>query len=255
MPEVLTQWEIDQLLAAINAEDSSKFGFDNLESFEKYLKKRNDHQEEPYGMFEKDISVCRFFDGKGNDNLLADIKRKNEDEGMGNVKIPNTDITLINYSICPKCKKIFSFADIVSYYKNPIPDTKFKSRSFQYRNDARVYCYSCQTFFLPSLVISETRPVNEVQFLCRAQTVEEVEKYMWVKNMKVLTKKKSNIILNGNFRAIKNDVSIIALKDKPTLITNIIQYTPFNQILNFIDGTNIEKGDLLFDEWKEAKKI
>jgi len=42
------------------------------------------------------------------------------------------------------------------------------------------------------------------------------------------------------------------LEEKPTLITNIIQYTPFRLILNFIDGTNVEKGDLLFDEWKEA---
>ena len=253
MAEILSQAEIDQLLTAINTGDSSDMGFDSLEDFEKYLKTRKLHQEKPYGIFQNDISVCRFFNSKNNDSLLADIKKKNEDEGLGNIKIPNTDITLINYSICPKCNTIFSFGDIISYYKNPVQDTKFKSRAFQFRNDTRIYCRACSTFFLPSLVISDDTPFNEVQFLCRAQTIEAVEKYMWSKKEKVLTKKKSNIVYNGNFKAIKNDVSILALKEKPTFVTNIIQYTPFNKILNFIDGTNIEKGDLLFDEWKENR--
>ena len=75
---------------------------------------------------------------------------------------------------------------------------------------------------------------------------------MLSKNTKVLTKEKSNIVYKDNLRSIKNDVSIIDLEEKPTLITNIIQYTPFHLIINFIDGTNVEKGDLLFDEWKEA---
>jgi len=72
------------------------------------------------------------------------------------------------------------------------------------------------------------------------------------KNINVLTKEKNNIVYKDNLRAIKNDVSIMDLEKKPTLITNIIQYTPINLIMNFIDGTNAEKGDLLFDEWKEA---
>ena len=41
MTEVLTQWDIDQLLTAINAGDSSELGFDHLESFEKYIRSRN----------------------------------------------------------------------------------------------------------------------------------------------------------------------------------------------------------------------
>ena len=254
MTEVLTQWEIDQLLTAINADNSSDIGFDRLESFEKYLKDRSYKPEEPYGMFNKNVSVCKFFNSPNNDRLLGDIIMKNEAEGMGNIKIPHTNITLINYSICPKCETIYSFGDIVSYYKNPVSDIEFKSRAFQFRNDARVYCQFCSTFFLPSLVISDGTPFNEVQFLCRAQTIDAVEKYMLLKSIKVLTKKKSNIVSNGNFRAIKNDVSIISLKKKPTLITNIIQYTPFKQIFNFIDGTNAEKGDLLFDEWTEGNR-
>jgi len=77
---------------------------------------------------------------------------------------------------------------------------------------------------------------------------------MLLRDRKVLTEKEGNIVFKDGFRlkAIKNDVSIKDLEKKPTLITNIIQYTPINLIMNFIDGTNVKKGDLLFDEWKEA---
>jgi len=58
------------------------------------------------------------------------------------------------------------------------------------------------------------------------------------------------LVHKGGLRAIKNDVFIKDLEKKPTLITNIIQYTPFNYISNLIDGTNVEKGDILFNEWR-----
>jgi hypothetical protein len=99
-------------------------------------------------------------------------------------------------------------------------------------------------------VISDGTPKNEVQFLCRVQTIDAVEKYFSQKRINVLTKNKNNIIQRENLKAIKNDVFIKDLEEKPTLITNIIQYTPYNLIMNLIDGTNVEKGDLLFDEWK-----
>jgi hypothetical protein len=60
----------------------------------------------------------------------------------------------------------------------------------------------------------------------------------------------NNIVLKDSLRAIKNDVYIKKLEEKPTLITNMIQYTPYSSIMNLIDGANVEKGDLLFDEWK-----
>ena len=112
MSEILTQEEIDQLLTAINADGTPINpinGFSDIETFEKYLVKREFNPEKPYGIFDKDVSICRYFNPGNNDNLLADI-----------------------------------------------------------------------------------------------------------------------------------------------LITNIIQYTPLNMIMNFIDGTNVKKGDLLFDEWKKA---
>ena len=250
MAEVLSQDEIDQLLTAINTGDTVN-SFENIEVFEEYLIKREIRLEKPYGIFDKDISICRFFDSGKSDNILEDIKKKNEEEGYGNVKIPNTEITLINYSFCQNCKTIYSFKNIIDYYKNQKPDEKiFKSRANQYREDTRVYCNICNYYFLPSLIITDGTPKNEVQFLCRSQTIDAVEKYFLEKNIQVLTKNKKNVVQNGKLKAIKNDVFIKNLDEKPTLVTNIIQYTPFKYIMNLIDGTNVEKGDLLFDEWK-----
>ena len=247
MTAVLSQDEIDQLLTAINVGDGN--AFESIEAFEKYLVKRS-NLEKPYGMFGTAVHICRFFDSGSNESLLHDIKKKNEEQGHGNIKIPNTDIMLINYSLCPKCGTIFGFKDITDYYKNPRPDNSFKDRGHQFRNDTRVFCINCSTYFLPSLIIADGTPKNEVQFLCRSQTIEAVEKYFFVRDTRVLTKKKKNIVTNGNLRAIKNDVYIKDLDKKPTLITNMVQYTPFKLITNLIDGTNVEKGDLLFDEWK-----
>jgi len=250
MSEILSVEEIDQLLTAI-AVDEKTSSFKNIEAFEKYLIKKEFKPEKPYGIFDKDISVCKFFDSGKNDNLLEDIRKKNEKEGYGNIKIPNTEITLINYSFCQNCKTIYSFKDVIDYYRNPKPDEKkFINRANQYREDTRVFCNNCNFYFLPSLVIIDRTPRNEVQFLCRSQTINAVEEYFLKKNIKVLTKNKKNIVQNGNLKAIKNDVFIKNLDEKPTLVTNIIQYTPFKYIMNLIDGTNVEKGDLLFDEWK-----
>jgi len=246
--EVLTQEEIDQLLTAINA-GYEKSTFENVEAFEEYLTKREFAPEKPYGIFDKDISICRFFESDKNENILEDIRKKNEEQGYGNVNIPNTNITLINYSFCSKCKTAFSFKDVCDYYKNPRPDKKFFNRAHQFREDTRVYCHNCGTYFLPSLIISDGTPKSEVQFLCRVQTIDAVEKFFAQKDISVLSKNKNNIVKRDNLRAIKNDVFIKDLEEKPSLITNIIQYTPPNYIPNLIDGTNVEKGDFLFNVW------
>jgi hypothetical protein len=248
MAEVLSQEEIDELLTAINSGDSGN-SFENIEAFEQYLTKRTYAPEKAYGIFDKDISICRFFNSDKNENLLEDIRRKNEEQGYGNIKIPNTGIMLINYSFCTNCKTVFSFKEIVDYYKKSKPDPRYKSRAYQYREDTRVCCSNCNTYFLPSLIISDGAPKNEVQFLCRAQTIEAVEKYFSQKNMSVLTKNKKNIVQNEGLRAIKNDVYIKDLDENPTLITNMVQYTPLKYIMNLVDGTNVAKGDLLFNEW------
>jgi hypothetical protein len=231
-------------------------GFSDTEEFEKYLLWR--HQPEiQYGIFDKDVTMCKFFDSKNGDKVLADIRAKNEAEDMGNIRIPNTKIELINYSICPKCGHIFSFKDISDYYLNPRPDPFFKNKSQQFREDTRVFCHECETYFLPALVIVEGTPKNEVQFLCRIQTMEAIEKYYQGNGKKVLSKRKTNIVKKvipdeyyktgtKTISGIKNDVLLKEMEATPTLITNLIQYTPANIVLNLIEGSNVKHGDLLF---------
>ena len=207
--------------------------------------------EKPYGIFDKDVTVCRFSGSKNNENILADIERKNAEQGMGNVAIPNTNIRLINYSVCPKCGKVFSFKDLSTYYATPKSDGRFRSRGEQARGDARVFCSDCETWFLPALVIADKTPQNEVQFLCRNQTMSAVEKFFLAEGKPVLTRKKSNILveLATSNKAVKMDFTLGELEKKSTLIANILQYTPANLALNLLDGTNVEKGDVLYGWW------
>jgi len=280
----LAQKKILKIIAEIPEYRDTRFesGFSDTKEFEKYLLDR--HQPEiAYGMFGKDITMCRFFDSKNGDKILEDIRLKNEADNMGNIKIPNTNIQLINYSICPKCNHIYSFKDISDYYLNPRPDPAFEDKTRQYREDTRVYCIECKTYFLPAIVIVDGTPKNEFQFLCRIQTMNEIENYYLKKGINVLSKKESNIIkkhfdetktvtqydnrsfaaqlfgpisktntvkVNKVIQGIKNDVLIKEMEDKPTLISNLIQYTPSNIVLNLIEGTNIRNKDLLFGNFQ-----
>jgi hypothetical protein len=224
-------------------------GFDDTDEFEKYLLDR--HQpEKPYGIFDKDITMCRFFESKDGEKILEDIKLKNEAENMGNIQIPNTNIQLINYSVCPKCGHIFSFKDISDYYLDPKPDPMFKNKMHQFREDTRVFCHECKTYFLPALIIADGTPKTQVQFLCRIQTMEAIEKFYNTKGIKVLSQRQKNIVKKEANKkiisGIKNDVLIKEMEEKPALISNLIQYTPSNIVLNLIEGSNEKYGDLLF---------
>jgi hypothetical protein len=221
----------------------------SIEEFEAFLTERKFEPEKTYGMFDKDITMCKFFESLDGESIHADIERKNAEQNMGNIAIPNTNIRLINYSVCPKCKTVFSFKDLMDYYKNPKPDPEFKNKAHQIREDTRVCCSECGEYFLPALVIADGTPKNEVQFLCRAQTVNAIEGFFFKKGRHVLTKNKDNITENGNFYNIRNDVKLKRLESKPTLISNMLQYTPANLLPNLLDGTNIEKGDILFGKW------
>ena len=228
--------------------------FKDIENFAVYLTKRQ-QEVELYGLYSQNITMCRFFETKNNENILTDIEQTNKEQKMGNFKIPNTKIKLINFSICPKCAHIFSFKDLIEYYANPNPDITFKDRAKQYREDTRVFCHECKTYFLPALVISDGTPKNEVQFLCRVQTTNAIEGFYqsrYIKN--VLTSNEENILNRKEeektLRAIRNDVSLKELSAKPTLISNLIQYTPANLVLNLIDGSNYQKGDVLFGAWQ-----
>jgi hypothetical protein len=252
----MAQKKILNIISEVPEHQDTRFqsGFDDIGEFEKYLLDR--HQvEEPYGIFDRDITMCRFFDSKGGDKILQDIKLKNEVENMGNIHIPNTNIQLINYSVCPKCGHIFSFKDISDYYLNPISDPLFKTKAQQFREDTRVFCYECETYFLPALIISDGTPKSEVQFLCRIQTMNSIEDYYYNKGIKALSKRQGNVVKKETakagknrkvIRGIRNDVLLKEIEAKPTLISNLLQYTPANIVLNLIEGNNIKNGDLLF---------
>ena len=92
MKEILSQEEIDQLLKAISADRNNENKFSSIEYFEKFILKRNQIQEKPYGIFDKDISICSYFKSVGNEKFLEEIRLKNENEGYGNIKIPNTNM-------------------------------------------------------------------------------------------------------------------------------------------------------------------
>jgi hypothetical protein len=251
-------------------------GFESLREFEDYLllRKPNDGN---YGIFDKDVTMCRMDSIKNSEEILADIEQKNEEEKMGNFKIPSTKIKLINFSLCPICKKVFSFKDLSNYYANPKIDTRYKNIKEQYRQDTRVYCNDCGTYFLPALIISDGTPQSEIQFLCRIQTMHAIEDYYDKKGVGVLSKNKRNIlkkeiitttttqtnsknIINKIFSedrssktniitAIRNDVFIKDMEEKSTLITNLLQYTPVNLVMNIIDGSNFREKDVLFGVW------
>jgi hypothetical protein len=248
MTEVLTQEEIRQLLVAVHAGES-----DSIEEFEEFLSKRRP-PEEPYCMVCEDVTMYSFFYSENGESILADIERKNAEQGMGNVAIPNTNIRLINYSVCPTCGKIFSFKELGEYYRHPKKDDRFRSAGEQSRGDTRVCCPGCETWFLPALIIADKTPRDEVLFLDRLQTMLAVEEYFMEKGKQVLTKNKANIITDSasGLKAIKNDVILTELEQKPTLIVNMLQYTPANLVLNLIDGTNIEKCDVLFGWWGKS---
>jgi hypothetical protein len=281
----MAQKKILKAIAEIPEYCDTRFqrGFNSIDEFEKYLLDRR-QPGRPYSVFDKDITMCRFFESKNGDKILEDIKLKNETENMGNIQIPNTNIQLINYSVCPKCGRVFSFKDISVYYSNPKPDHLFKDKMQQYREDTRVFCNECGTYFLPALVISDGTPKNEVQFLCRIQTMHAIEGYYQSKGIRVLSQRKENIIKrkeliitktvqndkplkhttfrdrafgkNSNspnkkfnrkiFLGIKNDVLLKEMEENQTLISNLIQYTPANIVLSLIEGNNIKNGDLLF---------
>jgi hypothetical protein len=241
--------DLDNVLKPVDFKPSG--GFKSVEDFEELLTKRKFEPDTVYGThsFQKSVTMCKFFESKDNESILADIERKNAEQNMGNITIPNTKIKLINYSICPKCKTVFSFKELMDYYKNPKPDPEYKNRGHQIREDTRVCCPECGEYFLPALVISDGTPRNEVQFLCRMQTVHAVENFFKGKGKHVLSLNKDNIFVDNNFVTIRNDVDLKQMETKPTLISNMLQYTQINLIPNLLDGSNREKGDILFGKW------
>jgi len=248
---VLTQCEIDILLSSLNDFDHTN-KWKSVDEFEKFLSDRNQVPEKHYGIFEKDVAVCRFFDDKKGENILSDIMAKNVETGMGNVCIPNTSIKLVNYSYCPNCGEIFTQKELSDYYMNPVVRPGMNLRD-TFRRETRVICKHCQTPFLPTLIIVDSSPKNTVQYLCRMQVIDAIEVYMDEEfHEPVLTKNRKNLrIREDNLVGCLNDLEIHKMEKNPALISNFLQYTPPPLMLNFIEGKNIVQGDVVFDNWQK----
>jgi len=253
---------LEQVAQRVKVQKRMENGYPSLGSFVEYLFDRRpseDDHRHAYGAqshsFIRDATMVRLRDHKNGEEVLADIERKNEAENMGNHAIPGTNIKLINFSVCPKCARVFSFKDLSDYYAKPKRDERFKDMKEQFRRDTRVHCEDCGEYFLPALVISEGTPRNETQFLCRIQTMSAIEDfYASKRGAKVLSKNAKNLIKttplkSSPVKAIRNDVFIKDMEAKPTLIANLLQYTPAKYVINIIDGSNYRKKDPLFGDW------
>ena len=239
--------DISNLLTSSCIDEEEINSFQDLQ---KLVLNRNDKNfAKSYGIFEKNVSMLRFTGEKNQENILKDIYDLNSKSKIGNVKIPNTNIELINYSPCPNCNELHSFLDLQNYYKKPKPNPNFQNLIEQKRNDTTISCKNCGTFFLPVLIISDGTPKNQTQFLCRIQTIDSVEKFFWKTKIPVLTKIKENRINIENKKYLRNDVNIIRLQTEPTLIMNILQYSSPIQAIDFIEGNNLKNFPLFLKKF------
>jgi hypothetical protein len=122
---------------------------------------------------------------------------------------------------------------------NPTPDPAFENQIQQFRNDTRVCYHECGGYFLPSLVISDGTPRNETQFLCEMQTMNAIEKFAQEQEAAILMREGENILYREGFSGLRNDVWLRDLEPKPTLLVNLLQYTPPDWMLNLINGKQI----------------
>jgi hypothetical protein len=263
-----------------------QLGFENLNDFVQYISERREG-EELYGSITQDIPLSSFFstEEKQRERVLEETKKKNKAQQMGSFQLPGTDIQLINYAPCPQCASIYSFKDLCSYYIKQRMDPQFKGMQDQQVSDTRMLCEKCNTFFFPSLLVMDGSFVkNEVQFLSRLQTMNYIESAYEAKDIKVLSKDIKNLVKKDGFRTraimegkeeikieflsdmflslvppppekkilkgINNDVLIKEIEEKPTLIINLLQYTPTNIALELVDGSNATKESVLFGSWQ-----
>jgi hypothetical protein len=260
-----------------------EYGFESIEAFEAYITKQHE-PEAPYGLVAKDVPMCRFFEPDKGNQALQDIKRKNKSDGMELIRIPTINIQLINYSVCPHCGQAYSCKDLADYYANPRADSRFKGAAHQAREDTRVFCAACETYFLPALIIYDGAVKNEFQLLSKMQTMNAIEDfYELQQNIQVLSRKQENLLRTDGFtikiaptdgtagqdfaggiflskpdagshkkvvKGIRNDVILQEMESKPTLICNLLYHTPPNLMPNLIFGTHTIEGDVLFGIWQ-----
>jgi hypothetical protein len=252
MAEVLTQEEIDQLLTPITGEIDDQppllaGGRFDAAAFLEGLAARSLQPEPRVGMFTKEVPVLSFRTTPNAEEVLADIRALNRAQGGGTITVPGTKLELVNFSRCPRCNRLFSLNDLRDYYANPVPDSALGGIVRQRLVDTRMRCGDCGCQFLPSLVVADGLPRNEVQFLCRLQTIHAVEDWMRAEHGQVvLSRYPANLTERDGERVILNDLDIAKLQPRPGLILNILQYSTPPAMLNFLDGRNRAVGDPIY---------
>ena len=244
---------MEEILASIRRIISEGYEYYNIKSVEDFRQwlDRDQTKELDTGIigYHRDASVLKFFKDK-NEELLTDIIAENKKQNMGNTTIPGTDIQLVNYSACPKCKTINTLMDLANYYANPKPDPMFKDINDQCRKDTRVCCKDCQSFFLPSLVIVDGNPISEYQWLCSTQTLDSTQDYyLKMKRRQVLFANPKNRIQVAGFWGIRVDVAVNELQERPSLVTNLLQYSPPEHIIRFVSDIPFTDQDVIFNRW------
>lgn len=181
--------------------------------------------------------------------LLDATRALNDAEARGNFRIPGTGVELIPFAQCRKCKTQHSQGDLDRYYRSPPPDNRLGRRE-QMREDTRFRCKKCRAIFLPTLVVVDGRPVTEFQYLCRIQTAHAIERYLWESTGRpVLTRNPASVMRRAGQQAIANDVCLGDLRARPTLIANMLQYTPPQFVRSLITGANLQRPEPLYGAW------
>ena len=252
--------------------------------FTAYLTRRSEN-ETPYGFAAQGTPSSSFFKSQNGEQALEEITQKNKAEGHESFCIPNTKIQLVNFSVCPECGQTYSFKALMLYNMNPKLDPAYKKgKDSQLRHDARMFCSKCKKYFLPTLLVVEEVPKNEVQFLGIMQTLNAIEDHFEALGYAVLSRNETNLLKSDGIttrefrdlkedernsfaaevfahenisppskilKGIRNDTFLKELESKPMLINNLLQYSNKPEIaLNLIQGTNVEKNDVLFGKWR-----
>ena len=245
--------DIDSLIGVkqteIESESAQAIYLDKgIAGFTDYVLNRNTYQtKQAFGDNPAGSVLLSFFEDPDNEKMLSEIRKKNEKDKSGRRFIEGTHIELLNFSCCPSCRRIYSFNELIFYYNNPVRNEKFRSRMDQLRNETAVCCSDCGTYFVPSLIIIHKEPKHEIQFLCRMQTIQAVERFFFGKfGNRVLSRKSKNRIEKDGKKYILNDVLLSQLAERPALILNLLQYSPANLQQNMIAGENVKRADILF---------
>lgn len=202
----------------------------SIESLQDHLKYKERRIRSHVGMYSSEAHIVSFFNFDGDpEKVLDQIKRKNQSQGV----MPKVigDLNLVNFSQCPDCKAIYSWKDLNEYYANPVVEEGL-TLAQSCRQDTRVTCKVCKSHFLPSLILESNGPHSEFQYLCRSQVIHEIEIYL---GRNVLTLVPENIVKSdGHIVAIKQDITLNDIKGDTTLLSNFLQYTPYQQTLQML---------------------